>query len=198
MREGRRHRRSARRDPAPFCPAARAGRHLAVSMWGTDLPAAQAAYAACGHAEQAASRATSAHSPRDSGSGSSSGGAQRRPSRSPSAFSGEGGTDSAFEEPCDGGAQPACLPGSQAGGCLWVRLSGLRPGCCELEAERLGGAALPAGAAGAAHRAVPLLSHPAPLLVLRDAAEADEVQRLVGAGGLAGAAGWRRAICPGC
>lgn len=88
---------------------------------------------------------------------------------------------------------PACLPGGTSGAAaagLWVCPVGLQPGCCELEVEFAGVGVLPAGATGAAGgapRALPLLSRAAPVLALRDAAAAAEVQRLVCDRGLEGA-----------
>ncbi|KAL4429862.1 hypothetical protein ABPG77_010979 [Micractinium sp. CCAP 211/92] len=171
--------------------ARQSGRHLAVTLWGTDSQGAEAALLAaqaCTGAQPSGQPASPGERPRSGGSGGSS---PRPASRLPGAFSGEEDVDSAFEEPCAGTASPARLPGGtggQAAG-LWVCPVGLLPGSCELEVELRGGAAPTAGAAGAAGtapRALPLLSHPAPLLVLRDGRAAAEVQRLVSSCGLAG------------
>lgn len=162
------------------------GWQLPVEIWGNTAAAAAAALA-----EAASAPIVSA-----SGDGSESEGDTSSPisSLQVSSASSDGSISDgeAARRAATRTAAQAAAGGSGAelpASCLWVRPVGLRPGRCELEVQMLLGALCPlgsgAGATGAAKGVV--LTAPAPLLVLRDAAAAREVQGLVQCSGSPGA-----------
>ncbi|PRW60598.1 Negative elongation factor B [Chlorella sorokiniana] len=176
-----------------------AGRHLPVEVWGTTAAAAAAALSWVPSLREARSDGSGSGSEAGgSGTGSDSEPASTTSSRSVLLRDASIKSSDSEEEAADPAALPELAPAVAAAAAgsaeasppaalrLWVRPVGLRPGCCEMEMQ----VQLPCGLPGAAPvegpRAV-LLSRPAPLLVMHDAAAAREIQALVRASGRTGA-----------
>lgn len=180
-----------------------AGRHLPVEVWGTTAAAAAAALSWApalrepARSDDSASGSGSGSEGGGSGSGSDSEPASTTSSRSVLLRDASIKSSDSEEEAADPAALPELAPAVAAAAAgsaeaspptalrLWVRPVGLRPGCCEVEMQVQLPCGLPGASPGEGPPAV-LLSRPAPLLVLRDAAAAREVQALVRASGRTG------------